>query len=248
MFVCEGPDKSSSSCTLDEVLSASVKDITLPSIPPGNSATINFYVKALTVTTRNFNLKVRYLTEITTDEVKESVACETEASISTQASILFMVSVWCEDRQFHRMTQICPGMDFFVTPRISCQSHVPVVITESKLMLSESAVASCDGHGCVGGSELSSGEMADDCFSLRHKNDTATAQNLSLGYYVLTWNRKDSPSPPVSECFPSHSRCRGVGHRGRSPPASTYHTQYSHTHLLHARQHVYPLPGLLRLR
>ena len=51
------------------------------------------------------------------------------------------VSLWCESTQFVPITQVCPGVDFLVTARISCNSHVPITLSHSKLMLVSAAPA-----------------------------------------------------------------------------------------------------------
>ncbi|KAK7085453.1 hypothetical protein SK128_018952, partial [Halocaridina rubra] len=178
-------------------LTSQINDMQLGDLDAGKQKTLTFYIKCLTSAERKLILKVEYIIGFSASNVQ--CPCVHEESLHLQAKIPFQVVVETQSMKFEKLSKVAGGESFVIIPRITCVSHVPIVLTNSSLSLSNDVYQdSTEYLSHIVGTELSEDEVGMDCFCIAVSSKVPSNTAITLGQYFLYWRRAGDDSPEVS--------------------------------------------------
>ncbi|CAL4110444.1 unnamed protein product, partial [Meganyctiphanes norvegica] len=176
-----------------------------------------FYIRNLTQAPRTFTVKVQYNVVGSTGGNPGTSPCTNEKILKLTPHLPFQVTMETHTLKFSRISRVAADETFLIVPKIKCTSHVPILFNSSSLSLAKEVGGVEDGISYVGGTELKDQEVAVDCFPIHIPVSSLSNQNtkinsgenmnvstlsggtaISLGQYVLHWQRVSGGGPSVS--------------------------------------------------
>lgn len=204
-------------CQANDIQSEKVGNTSMmvecPQLEQGVRTSQTFYVRNLTQAPRTFTVKVHYSIGGSSGGNSAPSPCMREKILKLTPHLPFQVTMETQTLKFNRISQVAADETFLVVPKIKCTSHVPILLCSSSLTLAKEVRGAEDMISYVGGTELKDQEIAVDCFpihvpvsSLSNQNKTNNADPnalssgsaISLGQYVLHWQRVSCGGPAVS--------------------------------------------------
>ncbi|XP_054273779.1 trafficking protein particle complex subunit 11 [Macrosteles quadrilineatus] len=171
-------------------LSLAVEDI-----PAGESADKTFYLRPHTLTTRYLSVFVTYASPLG-QQCAQAVETSVEVKKALEVKFSFL-STRCEP-----ITKLYAREPFFIVPQIDCHAPCAVTVQKTELQLAAEAQLQQTTYKCqLTGAELREGEGGTciACVVINSPSD----QPVSLGNFVIHWNRQGNEVSSLVVAFPS---------------------------------------------
>jgi len=163
--------------------------MTVPSLDPGGTEYISFFLRASTIGSRAVAVQLRYSVALDA----ETCVCSCLKVVEVEMIPVFEFSFSVLNQRLEETKQVSAGQGFMILPKVVCVSPHNLVITDSRLDVRAPLVVEKESHD-ISGSELCRLFQVEQGFPAQVPQENLITQfdteTVPLGKFHLFWKRK----------------------------------------------------------